>query len=172
MPGGRPLGAGGRMHAATPMGRAARTGPASAERGLQPTAAEGSRVEPSGLDATFGQRHPVNLEEPGDWGSLLLSVLGDADRDIGFCPAWDGAHGTSERLPTESDVAEVDVGGLTLDRIVGLIEVDFGARLVRLVFIDYYGRDEIRERVSEPDFWERAAQMAWPLRDREPGRLG
>jgi hypothetical protein len=108
----------------------------------------------------------------GTWESLLVSALDETDREIGFCPPWAGARTTSERLPTESDVAKVDVGGLRLNRILGLIEVDFGARRLRLVFIDYYGGDEIFERELDPEFWESAAQIAWPIREPDPGRPG
>lgn len=94
-----------------------------------------------------------------------MAVLTEDDHDIGFGPPWEGAWKTSERVPLSSDVARIDVGGLRLNRILGLIEVDFGARLLRLVFIDYYGGDEVRERELSPEFWDQAAKVAWPIRD-------
>jgi hypothetical protein len=99
------------------------------------------------------------------WEALLLSVLTDADRELGFGPSWEGAWGTSERLPSNSDLARIDVGGLQRNRVLGLIEVDFGARRLRFVSIDYYGGDEMDERELPPEFWTAATQVPWPIRD-------
>ncbi|HAP78449.1 MAG TPA: hypothetical protein DCR14_20495 [Acidimicrobiaceae bacterium] len=96
------------------------------------------------------------------WETLLVSVLDEADHEVGFCPPWRGLVGTVDRLPTDTDLVRIDVGGLTFNRILGMIEVDFAARVLRLVHIDYYGGDAVFEREVPPEFWSQAAQVAWP----------
>jgi hypothetical protein len=103
---------------------------------------------------------------PPSWSTVLLSVLTQADLDLGYGPGWEPQRGTVERLPGDGDVARIDVGGLTRNRVVGLIEVDFGAQRLRLIAIDYYGGDEVEERPLPHDFWTEAKKVPWPILSR------